>query len=874
MNYPPPNGYFFGDFVVYGAFQKGSSISRGFRLFPADQQGSSEGSLAETHTLLVRYLQALPLGVRLQFCWRKNSDFRDALARYDAVTAAVTNLTVKERRSQTSRRFRDLMDKRQLKREHLELYPCIHIDEPAPSTLSGSVFKEYLLKLTKRYTSVFEQFYRELTISFGTDVVITPMKAEDHFFSTYIFYNSDYSGDSSLPLSSFDPSLSILGNCCSSDIVADKLGRVFFSNCYHNILTLQLPGSHTYESMILQLTKSDYIDYSISVICESLDTYKVMMREEAASQSLQKQQLVADTKSQLTESARNRADEAVDDLSKGHTRIFRCWFIIRAWSADESRLAEKVSALKSGVLAMKNAKLYEHHLEASTLDLLYLTIPGNAFHPYNHRSLELQDVHLANLLPYSASFTGDLEDPQALYISADNALLGLRFQKHGVVQHTGILGATRTGKSELYADAMMQSAPFFDYDVIVETGLSHVQYTRAFGCEPIIIRRDGNITLNYLDTGSLPLNPEHIGLAVAQTLHMCGSVSGSDGNRIVKRRKSLLAYYIDLVFQEAALNWQNHHESLLPDIQREACAVSMWTTAKMKKDDTLLDGFTDLRLRVANNEDEALSFIANITESQITSFCTNPATSYLPTRHTFAYFEPEDYPQHRDLYELFALRPSREHPKEDIQEIADLLREWTADQGSYGPLFDGVTNRRLTDRVVHFEVGSADRTDNTLRTAIALTIAGKIRQIIVQMPRSTRKRFSWEEFAADLDVEGNDNLAKELIAQLAKMNCEFTYLLQNYQQFKDSRVCGPLLSNTTQFLMLRQEDPNDIQDLGARISVPESLRTKIANYPRVVNLPPDDRYSSFCYFSRAAYPPIAGTGKYFMLPSTKPNTNP
>ena len=164
---------------------------------------------------------------------------------------------------------------------------------------------------------------------------------------------------------------------------------------------------------------------------------------------------------------------------------------------------------------------------------------------------------------------------------------------------------------------------------------------------------------------------------------------------------------------------------------------------------------------------------------------------------------------------------------------------------------------------MHFELGVADKTDRTLKIAASLTIAGKIRQHIIRMPRSVPKRFTWEEFAADMDVPDNDKLASELIAQLAKYNCTFTYIIQNYGQFRDSPVAAPLLGNTSQFFLFRQEDPKDIADLGARIHMPESLRDAVSKYRKVVNMPANDRYARFCYFSRAAFPEIAGSGDFY-----------
>jgi hypothetical protein len=41
--------------------------------------------------------------------------------------------------------------------------------------------------------------------------------------------------------------------------------------------------------------------------------------------------------------------------------------------------------------------------------------------------------------------------------------------------------------------------------------------------------------------------------------------------------------------------------------------------------------------------------------------------------------------------------------------------------------------------------------------------------------------------------------------------------------------------------------------------MPESLRDAVSKYRKVVNMPAGGRFSRFCYFSRAAFPEIAGS---------------
>jgi len=865
MDYPPPNGYFAGDFIVYGRLEAGGSVSRGFRIYPPDTKNSSEATLAEIHANLVRYLQALPDNAAVQWKWRKDSDYNQALDYYDSESAKATVPAIREVRDQTSAYFRGLMAKKELRREHLEIYPCLKVPKSGPLLTSKTALADFYRTTLAQFATLFEQIQSELIACLGGEIVVTAMSREDHFLRTFLFYNPDFTGNFAELRDYFDPGASILENCLTGDLDArHDFGRLFFGGHYHGLVVLEMLGSHTYETMIAHLTKAAFIGYEITLNARPLDTRTLIEREERESQALQMQELDdLDKKGVSSPSRRStvRQKEAkVDKLSEGHARFFAVTFIVRVWAPNETELTSRLSAIKTAALGMKNLRVLEKHLPPTALDLLYFSLPGNPLAVYSNREVEMADEHLANLIPFSASFTGDLDQPQALYRSSDGGLLGVRLLKNNVPQHTGVLGASRSGKSFWFDDMLHQSAIYSEYDVIVESGLTHLPFSRAFGIEPIIIRRDGNITINYLDTGGLPLSKEHVGLAITQALQMTGK---TDDPRLTNARKAYLAHYVSTVLEEAADNWLRGNVPRIPKIQREACAVHRWHKTHMKADDTAIEAYTDLRARLEASDPLALEFCALITDDEVSAFIAHRATASLWKDHVFSYFSPEDYPRHSDLYELVAFRPKTEHDKQEIQDLADLLREWTADLGSYGPLFDGVTNCNLAGRVVHFELGVADKTDRTLKIAASLTIAGKIRQHIIRMPRSVPKRFTWEEFAADMDVPDNDKLASELIAQLAKYNCTFTYIIQNYGQFRDSPVAAPLLGNTSQFFLFRQEDPKDIADLGARIHMPESLCDAVSKYRKVVNMPANDRYARFCYFSRAAFPEIAGSGDFY-----------
>jgi len=54
--------------------------------------------------------------------------------------------------------------------------------------------------------------------------------------------------------------------------------------------------------------------------------------------------------------------------------------------------------------------------------------------------------------------------------------------------------------------------------------------TQTQGCQPIIVNPNGNLTVNYLDTGETPLSPLHLAFSAGLCMLFCGD-EGMDGER-------------------------------------------------------------------------------------------------------------------------------------------------------------------------------------------------------------------------------------------------------------------------------------------------------------------------------------------------------
>jgi hypothetical protein len=247
-----------------------------------------------------------------------------------------------------------------------------------------------------------------------------------------------------------------------------------------------------------------------------------------------------------------------------------------------------------------------------------------------------------------------------------------------------------------------------------------------------------------------------------------------------------------------------------------------------------------------------------IEPATLTAFAQDPATSRLVPQIACALFEPTDHPTHGALVDLLAYARLPEHPKEEIDRLATLLRAWSAD-GAYGQMFDGVTNVSLHRRVAHFELGYVPEQAVELKAAAGLLVSGFARQRILGLPRAQRKRIVFEEVARFLDVPGGEKIVAESYAQLRKFNCWAVSIVQQYAKFRQSRVRPAVIGNAKQFFLMRQSDRADLADLATDLALPESALDVIQRYPLPEQLPDSGRYSSLCYFAPTAQPPQCGT---------------
>lgn len=855
MRSGPPNGFFAGGLILYGPLAKGGVAAKGYVLHTHDQRGGSIAQLNACQDKIRAVLALCGDGLRGQFQWVGNADYVPELTRFYREAEAITHPQIRRRVLRHWQRLWKKMHRRLLRHEHLVLFISTEITSQAGSRLTAAGLENYYEKLFAQLRTQFEEITGTLKTILGTDTTVTPMDDLAHFTYYTKFLNPslaerfdvDFAGQ-------FNPALSIQENCWNGDGVGLQKIGFHLDGRYHAVFALKRWPSRTSPGIVWRLTGLDFLDYQITVNIEPLPAKREVDQEEKAIERLRGEYQDTERHSLLV--AIGKKERKIESLSSGFIRPFVVTYIVRVWDETEQGLAAKCAAIKNAINGMVGAQYYECSRPSTAKKLFFASWPGWTHSTYKHRSLYAEDAYLADMVPFSATFTGHLTEAEAIFEGSQKNLVGLRtfLGNPPSPQHLLLCGATGAGKSRLMLELLWQTAGRFLYTMLIEEGLSYEGFTKAMGEKPIILHPDGDLTINYFDTGGMPLGQLQLATGVALVARMIGETPDGETQQI---RQALLGQYIQQLYQDGFEEWAKRHREKLPALQRHACAVHRWKQ-RLGVGTTEIEAFADLRDRLAGREDEAQQFVASVSEAEITAFLKHPQTERAVMALAHAHYTREDFPTHASLVELMRFARLPEHKKEQVDHLATLLSAWCA-HGQYGRLFDGATNISLTGKVAHFELGYIPEQAVELKTAAGLLIAGFARQHIISLPRAAWKRIVYEELARFLDVPGGEKIVAESYAQLRKFNCWTASIVQQYGKFKDSRIRPVVVGNSKQFWLMRQFDRSDVDDIARDIGLPESVCANIQHYPMPEQQPEGLKFSSACFFSPVSDPPLCGT---------------
>lgn len=853
-----PEARFVRDLILFGAPECGSSVAKGYWVETADRRGASFERLNGFQDQVRSLLALIGPGRALQVQWSCAANaYQPPLRKYHTANRPDDPEVVRATRNERVMRYWPRTLNGGLRCEQVAVFLSIGIDTYAGNLRTRERLAQHYEPLIGELAGQFEEFAGTARAVFGNETVLRPMDDLAHFDCIHRFLNPTLAGRNDNDSGAiFDPALTVQENCWHSEGVGQPDGGFFLDGRYHAVLTLARWPQRTRPGIVTHITGLPFLDYVITVNLTPATTRAEIQREEKTAERLRGEYVGAPRASLLV--ALRKKERKVEQLAGGFARPFHVTYVIRVWAKTREELREKVAAVQAAIHAMDGAQYLECALSTTAKKLFFATWPGWTRSSYRHRALYAEDNYLADLLPFSATFTGDLEQAEAVYDGAHLNLVGVSTQTGGSPQHALVCGMTGSGKSEFLSDLLFQTAGVFDYTLIVDIGGSHRKFAVALGETPIVIHPDANLTLNYLDTQRLPLTQLQLTTTIALLARMVGA---PDSPEALALRQAQLTAYVHQLYRDTFADWARNRPQQEAEIRRLACAVHRWRE-RMGDEATPLDAFVDLRDRKAANDDEAIAFVAGISEADVTRFGQDPATERFVAQTACAIYAPEEFPTHSALVELLAYARLPEHDKTEIDRLATLLRAWSANW-QYGKLFDGVSNVSLHRRVALIELGLIPHHAVELKAAAGLLVSGIARQYIVSLPRKLRKRALLEEVSQLLDIPGGEQIAAEGYEQLRKHQCWVVSVVQQYARLRNSRIRSAVIGNAKQYFLLRQSDRQDMVDLAGDIGLPESAVAAIQNYPLPEQQVAEQRFSSICYFKPTAQPPQCGTLRHF-----------
>ena len=600
-----PNGHFADGMILYGNLESGATAAQGFILEPPDLQSASVALRNEFQDKLRIFLATLGPRQRAQLQWTCNSDYRKELTRYHAQTGQATDEYVRTIRQERFSRYWQRMMDRTLRREQLVLFVSHDIESSSGLIQSKVGLLDYYYKTLQQLRSHFDELGVSLMTIFGAGTTARPMSDLEHFSYYKRFLNPSLADRLEIDYASlFQPELSLQELCWDSDGVGlqDK-PSFYLDGHYHAFFSIKRWPQKTYPGIVHRLTALPFLDYQITINLEPIPVREEITREEKAIDRL-RGDYEAEGKHSLSVSLKKK-ERKIDSLAQGFSFPFYVQYFIRVWDQSETGLHAKCAAIKNAVNQMNGAQVYEVALPTTAKKLFFSTWPGWTGSSYRHRDLYAEDRYLADLLPFSSTFTAHLAEAEAIYDGTNGNLAGVRTFVGGTPQHAVLIGMTGAGKSFAMDDLLSQTQLGYDYTVIIEEGLSYKKFTESLGGTPILIHPDGELTLNYLDTQGLPLNQLQIASAVALVSKMIGESPDPEKQQL---RQAQVGQYVHQLYTDTFHEWAGKHQARIPGLQRLACAVHKWRQEKMGLGSTFLEAFAELRDRMETTDAEALEF--------------------------------------------------------------------------------------------------------------------------------------------------------------------------------------------------------------------------------------------------------------------------
>ena len=569
-----PNGWISHDLLIWNELDRRGFVTAGFTLDMPDLRHASEHALDGFYESVRQFLRTLEESTRAQIRWSVDSNYRDTLIAYKTVTdeCCEPDSWAAIARNERFNRYWRAMQAGQLRREKLVLFLSKRIAVNPPAAASRDTLSAHYQRILTQYREAFDQHGRIIASLFEPHGGSVRSMSNDDLFRYYaIFFNPSYlRRDNYDPIGQFREEETIHQNCWHQGVQAGKAFGFFSDGFYHNMVILKRRPQRTRRGIFWALTSLPFLDYAITVSLYPQNIRREINKAEKSLERVRGDYLAERKHSLLT--SKEVKEQRIKELAQGDAVPFLYDFVVHVWDGTEDGLISKTRQIEAAFGQMEDAQCWTSNVSsaATTKNIWYQSWPGWLWGAYTHHADSGLDEWLADVIPFSSTFTGHLDEAEALYDGSNRNLIGVRNFLSGTPQLAVLLGMTRAGKSAFMCDLLSQTDPYYDFTLIVEEGLSHGVWTQAQGATPIVIQPDGDLTLNYFDTQGAPLTNLQITTAAALAAKMAGHPADEDKRSL---RFAQISQYVEQLYTDRFEEWIAEDASRLDTVARHAMAA-------------------------------------------------------------------------------------------------------------------------------------------------------------------------------------------------------------------------------------------------------------------------------------------------------------
>ena len=857
-----PVGWFERDMLWWGPdLDSRTCLARGAQVEVPDLRSADNRTILDLRSQNAHLLALVGPATAVQVQWTVEDDFGPALDAYEGESRGGTPWC---RRTRAVRRayYNQRTAEGTLRRERVHLYLGRRCEGlTARDVRSVPACESYLRQAASGLDSQLRMFAMVHPLGQWT-----PMDSASHALHLRKFLNPSLSRAFASSLGGdprgFDANLSIRANCLRSDIDAfasgggaARSGLLFFDGNYHALFVMRELPRGTRPGMLVPVLDAVSRGACITLAIRPLPVGREIDRLRREIDELSA--FLTDRRAAGVENDIRLRQGRIESLLSSVTIPFNMLFTVRVWSDTPEGIAAKSLAMRTALQGIDGAEFMQVNNAAQARHLFYETIPGNLGGTYRGWDIYVENHNLTDLLPISSTFTGHLDEAQALYDSPGGSIVGVRLvTANGTPQHSIVVGVNGSGKTAFLIDLMSQTDGDWAYRFYQEEGMAFVTQAGLCGMRSLVLKESGDCTLNPFDTLGLPLTSAAVARVVRTCMKLVGLSRDEDRNR---RREGLIGEYVRSHYEDCAEDWKNADEDRWRSLARRAVAAERLRRA----DDDFLDGHLSLLELERSDPAAAAALVGAPSDDLVLRTSLQEQGRRNVESMAFSMLGAADYPRFDGLVALMRHGRLPHHRSAAVAAELDFLSSELAkglrSGGVVGGFIDGPTNVDLRGCGLHLDTSRLP--EGTLKELAGYVVFDHVRQHILTLPRAASKVMLLDELRRILLIPGATEFVKELLAQMRKYRCVFIGAFQEPSQIDDidPSLTDLLLGQCKQYFLMRQNNADQVRRIGSVIGLPGAARRAIVQHPLVEHQRGARKASYFTYFSRESSAPVCGT---------------